>query len=47
MGYMFFFTRKIQIANIALNAHLSDLQTYQDWEQCLKPKRRHSGTIKT
>ena len=40
MGSMLLFTRKIQIANTALDPHLSDLETYQEWEQYLKPKRR-------
>ena len=44
---MLFFTREIQIANIALDVHLSDLETHQEWEQYLKPKRRRSGTAKT
>ena len=37
---MLLFTREIQIANIALDVHLSDLETHQEWEQYLKPRRR-------
>ena len=47
MGSMLLFTREIQIANTALDVHLSDLETHQEWEQYLKPKRRSSGTTKT
>ena len=47
MGSMLLFTREIQIANTALDVHLSDLETHQEWEQYLKPKRRRSGTTKT
>ena len=39
MGSMLLFTREIQIANTALDVHLSDLETHQEWEQYLKPKR--------
>ena len=45
MGSMLLFTREIQIANTALDVHLSDLETHQEWKQYLKPKRRRSGTI--
>ena len=44
MGSMLLFTREIQIANTALDVHLSDLETHQEWEQYLKPKRRRRST---
>ncbi|MGC6497204.1 MAG: DUF2721 domain-containing protein [Candidatus Puniceispirillaceae bacterium] len=37
---MLFFTREIQIANTALDVHLSDLETHQEWQQYLKPKHK-------
>ena len=37
---MLMFTREIQIANMALDVHLSDLEQHQEWQQYLKPKRR-------
>ena len=40
MVSMLLFTREIQIANTALDVHLSDLETHKEWEQYLKPKRR-------
>ena len=40
MGSMLLFTREIQIANTALDVHLSDLETHQEWEQYSKPGRR-------
>ena len=40
---MSLFTREIQIANTTLSVHLSDLETHQEWEQYLTPKRRRSG----
>ena len=43
MGSMLLFTREIQIANTALDVHLSDLETHQEWEQYLKPKRRRTA----
>ena len=46
-GSMLFFTREIQIPNTALDVHLSDLETHQEWEQYLKPKRRSSSTTKS
>ena len=46
MGSMLLFTREIQIANTALDVHLSDLETHQEWEQYLKPKRRHRSATK-
>ena len=47
MGSMLLFTREIQIANTALDVHLSDLETHQEWEQYLRPKRhRRSATSK-
>ena len=39
-GSMLLFTRKIQIANRALDVHLSNLETHQKREQYLKPKHR-------
>ena len=33
MSSMLFFTREIQIANTALDVHLSDLETRQEWRQ--------------
>ena len=47
MSSMLLFTREIQIANRALDVHLSDLETHQEWEQYLKPKRHRSATAKT
>ena len=46
MGSMLLFTREIQIANTALDVHLSDLETHRQWEQYLKPKRRHRTAAK-
>ena len=40
MSSMALFTREIQIANTALDVHLSDLETHQEWEAFLKPARR-------
>ena len=40
MASMALFTREIQIANSALDVHLSDLETHQEWEEFLKPSRR-------
>ena len=37
---MLLFIREIQIANTALDVHLSDLEQHQEWQQYLKPKRR-------
>lgn len=45
MGSILLFTREIQIANTAFDVLLSDLETHQEWEQYLKPKRRQ-GTSK-
>jgi len=42
MGSMLLFTREIQIANTALDVHLSDLKAHREWEQYLKPKRRRA-----
>ena len=47
LGSMLLFTREVQIANPANDVHLSDVETYQEWEQYLTPKRRRSGTTKT
>ena len=41
---MLLFTREIQIANTALDVHLSDLESYQEWQQYLKPKRKRRIT---
>ena len=41
---MLLFTREIQIANTALDVHLSDLETHQEWQQYLKPKRKRRNT---
>ena len=46
MRSMLLFTREIQIANTALDVHLSDLETNQEWEQYLKPKRRRRTAAK-
>ena len=46
MGSMLLFTREIQIANTALDVHLSDLEAHQEWEQYLKPKRRKTARKK-
>ena len=35
MGSMLLFTREIQIANTALDVHLSDLETQQEWKKYL------------
>ena len=47
MGSMLLFTREIQIANTALDVHLSDLESHQEWEQYLKPKRRRRAAPKS
>jgi len=46
MGSMMLFTREIQIANTALDVHLSDLEAHQEWEQYLKPRRRRTAKKK-
>ena len=46
MGSMLLFTREIQIANTALDVHLSDLETHQEWEQYLKPRHRNRSAAK-
>ncbi len=46
MGSMLLFTGEIQIANTALDVHLSDLKTHHEWEQYLKPKRRRRAATK-
>lgn len=43
---MLLFTREIQIANTALDVHLSDLETHKEWQQYLKPKRKRRTTSK-
>ena len=45
MGSMLLFTREIQIANAALDVHLSDLETHQEWEQYMKRRRRRRSTV--
>ena len=47
MESMLLFTREIQIANTALNVHLSDLETHQEWERHLKPKLRRRALKKS
>ena len=47
MGSMLLFAREIQIANRALDVHLSDLETHQEWKQYLKPKHRRRNATKT
>ena len=37
---MLLFIREIQIANTAIDVHLSDLEAQQEWQQYLKLKRR-------
>ena len=46
MASMLLFTREIQIANTALDVHLSDLETHQEWEQYLKPRLRNRSAAK-
>ena len=46
LGSMLLFTREIQIANTALDVHLSDLEAHQEWEQYLKPRRRRTARKK-
>ena len=36
---MLMFTREIQVANKALDVHLSNLEHHQEWQQYLKPRR--------
>ena len=47
MGSMLLFTREIQIANTALDFHLSNLESHQEWEQYLKPKHRRRAATRT
>ena len=47
MGSMLLFTREIQIANRALDVHLSDLEMHQEWKQYLKPKHRRRAAART
>ena len=42
-GIYALFTREVQIMNPP-SVHLSDLETHQEWEQYLKPKRRRRST---
>ena len=37
---MLLFTREIQIANTALDVHLSDLEKHQEWLEYLEPRRK-------
>ena len=46
MGSMLLFTREIQIANTPLDLHLSDLESHQEWEQYLNPKRHRRSIAK-
>ena len=46
MGSMLLFTREIQIANTALDVHLSDLETHQEWKHYLKPRHRNRSAAK-
>ncbi len=46
MGSMLLFTREIQIANTALDVHLSDLESHQGWEKYWKPKSRRRNNPK-
>ena len=48
MCSMLLFTREIQIANRALDVHLCDLETHQEWKEYLKSKkhRRRAATRK-
>ena len=47
MGSMLLFTRETQIENTAFDVHLSDLETHQEWEQYLKPRRRRHASKKS
>ena len=47
MRSMLLFTRRIQIAKRALDVHLSDLETHQEWEQYLKPKHPRRAATRT
>ena len=47
LGSMLLFNREIQIANTAPDVHLSDLESHQEWEQYLKPKRRSRAAPKS
>ena len=47
IGSMLLFTREVQIANRALDFHLSHLETHQEWEQYLKLKHRRRAITKT
>ena len=44
---MLLFTRAIQIANTALDVHLSDPESHQGWERYLKPNRRRRAATKS
>ena len=46
MGSMLLFTREIQIANTALDVHLSDLEKHQEWEQYLNRNAAARGIAK-
>lgn len=47
MGSKLLSTRKIQIANRALDVHLSNLKKHQESEQYLKPKHRRRAATRT
>ena len=47
MVSMLLFTREIQIANRALDVHLSDLETHQEWEKYLKLKHPRRAATRT
>ena len=42
MSSMVIFVREIQIANSALDVHLSDLAEHEDWQKHLKNRSRYS-----
>lgn len=42
MGSILLSNHEKQITNTALDLHFSDLETHQEWDQYLKPKRRRS-----
>ena len=46
MRSMLLLTSEIQIANAALDVHLSDLESNQEWERYWKLKRRHRTALK-
>ena len=46
MGSVLLFNREIQMANTALDVHLSDLESHQEWGKYLKSKRRRQTAKK-